>query len=178
MPKVRVATVWLSGCAGCHMSFLDLDETLIDLVDRIELLTSPLTDIKAFPQEGVDVTLVEGAVGNDEHREILHTVRERSKIVIALGDCAVTGNVPAMRNGIPVDEVLDGVYGKERTSNGTIPREVVPPLLKRVCPIHEVIPVDLYLHGCPPPAGRIGKAVLALLDGVEPQLTGEDLKFG
>lgn len=160
------------------MSFLDLDETLIDLVDRIDLLTSPLTDIKTFPEEGVDVTLVEGAVGNDEHREILHTVRERSKIVIALGDCAVTGNVPAMRNGIPVDEVLEHVYGKQRTSTGAIPREVVPPLTNRVCPVHEVIPVDLYLHGCPPPAAVIGKAVLALLDGKEPALAGKDLKFG
>jgi NAD-reducing hydrogenase small subunit len=178
MTKVKVATVWLSGCAGCHMSFLDLDETLIELADRIELLNSPLTDLKTFPEEGVDVTLVEGAVANEEHYELVHLIREKSKIVIALGDCAVTGNVPAMRNGIPVESVLEGIYGTDRTTTGNLPREVVPPLLDRVRPVHEVIPVDLFLHGCPPPAEVIGKALLALLDGEAPQLVGRDLKFG
>jgi NAD-reducing hydrogenase small subunit len=160
------------------MSFLDLDETLIELADRIELLNSPLTDLKTFPEEGVDVTLVEGAVANEEHYELVHLIREKSKIVIALGDCAVTGNVPAMRNGIPVESVLEGIYGTDRTTTGNLPREVVPPLLDRVRPVHEVIPVDLFLHGCPPPAGVIGKALLALLDGEAPQLVGRDLKFG
>ena len=177
MTKVRVATVWFSGCAGCHMSFLDLDELLIDLAERIEIVKSPVVDTKEFP-ENVDVTLIEGAIGNEEHYELAREIRERSKIVIALGDCAVTGNVPAMRNGIPVAEILEGVYGKERTTTGTIPTEVVPHLLNRVRPVHEVIPVDYFLHGCPPPAGVIGKALLALLDGKTPELAGRDLKFG
>ncbi|MEA1870659.1 MAG: oxidoreductase [Candidatus Bipolaricaulota bacterium] len=178
MAKVRIATVWLSGCAGCHMSFVDLDELLIELAGRIELLNSPLTDLKTFPEEGVDVTLVEGAVANEEQYELVHLIREKSKIVIALGDCAVTGNVPAMRNGIPVEALLEGVYGAGRTTNEILPKEVVPRLLDRARPVHEVIPVDLFLHGCPPPAGLIGKALLALLDGEAPQLVGQDLKFG
>lgn len=177
MTKVRVATVWFSGCAGCHMSFLDLDELIIDLAERIEIVKSPIVDTKEFP-ENVDVTLIEGAVGNEEHIELLREIRKRSKIVIALGDCAVTGNVPAMRNGIPVNEILEGVYGKERTTTGTIPSEVVPHLLDRVRPLHEVVPVDYFLHGCPPPAAVIGKALLALLDGKTPELTGSELKFG
>ena len=177
MTKVRVATVWFSGCAGCHMSFLDLDELLIDLAERIEIVKSPIVDTKEFP-ENVDVTLIEGAIGNEEHVELVREIRERSKIVIALGDCAVTGNVPAMRNGIPVNELLEGVYGNERTTTGTIPSEVVPHLINRVRPVHEVISVDYFLHGCPPPAGVIGKALLALLDGKTPELTGRDLKFG
>jgi len=159
------------------MSFLDLDELLIDLAERIEIVKSPVVDTKEFP-ENVDVTLIEGAIGNEEHYELVREIRERSKIVIALGDCAVTGNVPAMRNGIPVAEILEGVYGKERTTTGTIPTEVVPHLLNRVRPVHEVIPVDYFLHGCPPPAGVIGKALLALLDGKTPELAGRDLKFG
>ncbi len=177
MTKVRVATVWFSGCAGCHMSFLDLDELIIDLAERIEIVKSPIVDTKEFP-ENVDVTLIEGAVGNEEHIELLRKIRKRSKIVIALGDCAVTGNVPAMRNGIPVNEILEGVYGKERTTTGTIPSEVVPHLEDRVRPLHEVVPVDYFLHGCPPPAAVIGKALLALLDGKTPELTGRELKFG
>jgi len=176
--KVKVATVWLSGCSGCHMSLLDLDETLLDLAARMELANSPLTDLKDFPEEGVDVTLVEGAVANEEQRELAHRIRQKSRIVVALGDCAVTGNVPAMRNGIPARQLIESVYGKGRTSNGELPSGAVPALLERVAPLHEEIAVDLYLHGCPPPAELIGKAILALLDGKTPVLVGQDLKFG
>lgn len=127
MNKVKIATVWLSGCAGCHMSLLDIDETLLDIADRIEFVRSPVVDLKEFPADGMDVTIVEGAVANEEHLEILHEVREKSKLVIALGDCAVTGNIPSMRNNrIPPQELLERVYGKERTVNGTLPTEVVP----------------------------------------------------
>lgn len=178
MDKVRVATVWFSGCAGCHMSLLDIDETLIDLLDRIEFHNSPLTDLKTFPEDGVDVTLIEGAVGNEEHVEIARLARERSKIVIALGDCAVTGNIPALRNGMPPDRMIEAIYGPEQTTNGALPYDVVPHLLDRVRPLHEVIPVDYFLHGCPPPPGVIAKAILALLDGKAPELVGDDLKFG
>lgn len=178
MDKVRVATIWLSGCAGCHMSILDVDEALIDLLERIEFANSPLTDLKVFPEDGVDVTLIEGAVANEEHLEIVRVARERSKLIIALGDCAVTGNVPALRNGIPPDELIAEIYGPDATTNGKLPYEVVPRLLLRVRPVHEVIPVDVYLHGCPPPADVIAKAIFAFLDGETPQLIGEDLKFG
>jgi NAD-reducing hydrogenase small subunit len=160
------------------MSLLDLDEALVDLAGRIELWNSPLTDLKDFPEAGVDVTLVEGAVANEEQREHAHRVREKSRIVIALGDCAVTGNVPGMRNGIPTDRLVERLYGKARTSNGALPTVEVPPLLDRVTPLHEEIPVDLFLHGCPPPAALIGKAILALLEGRSPVLVGQDLKFG
>ena len=178
MDKVRVSTVWFSGCAGCHMSLLDIDETLIDLLDRVQFFNSPLTDLKTFPEEGVDVTLIEGAVANEEHLEIAKNAREKSKIVIALGDCACTGNVPGLRNGMSADRMIEAIYGPETTSNGNLPYDVVPHLLDRVRPLHEVIPVDYFLHGCPPPAGVIAKALLALLDGKTPELVGDDLKFG
>ena len=160
------------------MSFLDLDEKIIDLAEHLELVYSPLVDHKDFPEQGVDVTLIEGAVANEEHYELVRLIREKSQIVISLGDCAVTGNVPGMRNGIPPQRILEGVYGRERTLTGTLPRQVVPPLLARVRPVHEVIPVDLFLHGCPPPAERIGKALTALIAGTKSQLTGEDWRFG
>ncbi len=178
MAKARIATMWLSGCSGCHMSLLDLDEVLLTLADRVDFANSPLTDIKTFPEDGVDVTIIEGAIANEEHLELTKLARERSKIIIALGDCAVTGNVPTLRNGITPAELLEDVYGPERTSTGTLPTEDVPPLLMRVRPVHELIRVDLFLHGCPPPAALIGKALLALLDGKTPELVGEDLKFG
>ncbi len=178
MRKLKVATLWFSGCSGCHMSLLDIDEMLIDLLDRIRFFNSPLTDLKSFPEDGVDVTLIEGAVANEEHLHLVKEAREKSKIVIALGDCAVTGNVPALRNGMSPDRMIEAIYGPEATTNGALPYEVVPRLLDRVRPVHEVIPVDHFLHGCPPPPDLIAKAILALLDGETPELVGEDLKFG
>jgi NAD-reducing hydrogenase small subunit len=126
----------------------------------------------------VDVTLIEGAVANEEHLHLARTARAKSKIVIALGDCAVTGNVPALRNGLDTDRMIERIYGKSATSNGALPYEAVPRLLPRVSPLAEVIRVDYFLHGCPPPAGLIAKAVLALADGKAPELVGADLRFG
>jgi len=173
--KVKVATVWLSGCSGCHMSFLDLDERLLELAQKIELVYSPVADIKEFP-DGVDVTLVEGAVGNSEHLHLAREIRRKSKLVIAFGDCAVTGNVPSMRNPIPREEVLREVYGE-----GEVPgleEGEVPQLLPQALPLSMVIPVDGFIHGCPPPADRIWKLLQKLLAGEAPVLTGEDLRFG
>lgn len=178
MAKVRVATMWFSGCAGCHMSLLDIDETLIDLAGMIDLRNSPITDLKVFPDDGVDVTLIEGAVANEEHLHLVRTAREKSKILVALGDCAVTGNVPALRNGLDPDRMIEDIYGKSATSNGALPYDVVPHLLGRVRPLSEVVPIDYFVHGCPPPAGLIAKVVLALVAGKTPDLAGPDLKFG
>jgi len=178
MSKVKVATMWFSGCAGCHMSLLDIDEVLIDLAGRIEFCNSPVTDLKVFPEDGVDVTLIEGAVANEEHLHLVKEARAKSKILISMGDCAVTGNVPGLRNGLSPDKMIEDIYGKDTTTNGELPYDVVPHLLDRVRPVHEVVPVEYFLHGCPPPAGVIAKAILALLDGKEPELVGEDLKFG
>jgi NAD-reducing hydrogenase small subunit len=99
-PKPRLATVWLGGCSGCHMSFLDLDERLAELAGKVELLASPITDFKEFQE--ADITLVEGAVANVENLEQIRLVRDRTKILISFGDCAVTGNVTAMRNAFGI----------------------------------------------------------------------------
>ena len=109
MSKVKISTMWFSGCAGCHMSLLDIDEVFIELAGRIELCNSPLTDLKVFPEGGVDVTLIEGAVANEEQLHLVKEAREKSKILIALGDCAVTGTVPGMRNGIPTDKLIEDI---------------------------------------------------------------------
>ena len=105
MNKLRVATIWMDGCSGCHMSLLDTDEFLIELAEHIELVYSPLVDAKEFP-ENVDLTLVEGAVSSEEDLEKIHRVRQRTKLLVSLGDCAVTGNVPAMRNAYEVEALF------------------------------------------------------------------------
>ncbi|HDS29313.1 MAG TPA: oxidoreductase, partial [Candidatus Acetothermia bacterium] len=121
MSKAKIATLWFSGCAGCHMSLLDIDEVLIDLAGRIELCNSPVTDLKVFPEGGVDVTLIEGAVANEEHLHLVKEARRKSKILIAFGDCAVTGNVPGLRNGLPTDAMIEAIYGPDATTNGKLP---------------------------------------------------------
>ncbi len=174
--KPRLATVWLGGCSGCHMSFLDLDERLAELAGRVEFLASPLTDFKEF--QDADITLVEGAVANVEHLEQIREIRKRTKILISFGDCAVTGNVTAMRNAFPVEEVIDRSYLENtavvigRPGGG----DVVPALLDRVRPVHEVVEVDYFLQGCPPSADDIWGFVMDLLNGRTPRTDGR--RFG
>ncbi len=175
MPKIRLASVWLSGCSGCHMSFLDLDERLIELASKADLVYSPIVDRKEYPAD-VDVVLVEGAVGNTEQRHLLEEIRGKTKILVAFGDCAVTGNVPSLRNPLLREEVLRAVYGE-----GDIPgleEGDVPALLPQALPLHSVVKVDRFLPGCPPSADRIWRFVEGLLAGKRPELTGVDLRFG
>lgn len=169
MSKARVATVWLDGCSGCHMSFLDMDEVLLDLASQIELVYSPLVDTKEFP-DSVDVTLVEGAVSSVEDLEKIRHIRKHTKCLVALGDCAVNGNVPSMRNAFPVDEVTHRAYFENAARNQQVPATVVPPLLDRVHPVHEAVPVDVFIPGCPPHAQVILHAVSELLAGRVPDL--------
>ena len=175
--KTRLATVWLGGCSGCHMSLLDLDERLLDLAGRIELVYSPLTDVKLFPED-VAVTLVEGAVCTDEHLELARLIRRRTGLLVALGDCAVSGNVSAMRNGLGgAWPVLQRVYGEAAAGAGPGEPGLLPRLLDEVLPLHQVVPVDLFLPGCPPPADLIHAVLLDVLEGRRPDLTGK-LRYG
>lgn len=177
--KVRLATVWLGGCSGCHMSLLDLDEFLLELQSLADLVYGPLVDVKEFPP-GVDVTLVEGAVANGDNLELLETIRERSTLVVSFGDCAVTGNVTALRNCGRVSELLTTVYraGADRAPIGPGAVRVLPPLLPKVLPLHHVVDIDAFIPGCPPDPGRIRTALEALLRGEPVQLSEEQRSFG
>jgi NAD-reducing hydrogenase small subunit len=165
--KVRLATVWLDGCSGCHMSFLDMDERLLELAPLIELVYSPLVDAKSFP-ENVDVALIEGSVSTDEDIEHIREIRKRTNILVSLGDCAVTGNVPAMRNQFSTDEVFDRAYIENAQLQQQRPTKYLPTLLEKVLPVHEVVKVDIFVPGCPPPADAIYYVVSELLAGRTP----------
>ena len=177
--KIRLATAWLGGCSGCHMSFLDLDEELVDLAGKVELVYSPIADAKHFPND-VDVTLVEGAVANIDHVELAKEIRAHSKIVVSFGDCAVTGNVTSLRNMLPLDDLLTAVYheGPGKEPRGGEADRVMPALLPRVLPLHQLIPVDAFIPGCPPDPQRIWAAVGALLKGETVALPPEMRRFG
>jgi NAD-reducing hydrogenase small subunit len=159
------------------MSFLDLDEWLVELAAFADVVYSPIVDVKEFP-EGVDATLVEGAVNNEENLAMIRRVRARSKLVVAFGDCAVTGNVTALRNPAgPRDALLASVYQRETDLQPGVPI-AVPRLLERAQPIHAVVPVDAYVPGCPPPAPRIRAVLEDLRAGRVPRLQGADIRFG
>jgi NAD-reducing hydrogenase small subunit len=164
-PKIKFATVWLDGCSGCHMSFLDLDERLISLSEKVEIVYSPLVDTKEFPTD-VDVTLIEGSVSSEGDLEKILLVRSRTKILVSLGDCAVTGNVPAMRNPFGVTATLEKGYGDK------IPTDSLPALLELVRPVHQVVPVDVIVPGCPPSSDTIFYFLTELLEGRTPDLAG------
>lgn len=152
------------------MSLLDMDERLLDLPDKIELVYSPIMDAKVFPTD-VDLTLVEGSVANDDNEKTLRQIRERTRILVALGDCAVTGNVPSMRNFFTRDSVLQRAYTENVELNQCIPDKHVPPLLPHVRPLHSVVKVDLFVPGCPPSADVIHFTLTELLEGRMPAIT-------
>jgi NAD-reducing hydrogenase small subunit len=177
--KPRIATAWLAGCSGCHMSFVDMDERLIDLAPLVDLVYSPIMDVKEFPVD-VDATLVEGAVANDDNLHQLKLIRERTKVLVSFGDCAVTGNVTAMRNPLRrAEAVLKRAYIENVDLNPRRPADpgVVPVLLDRVRPVHEVVPVDVFLPGCPPSADLIHFVLTELVAGRIPDLK-DRLKYG
>lgn len=175
MKRVKVATVWLDGCSGCHMSLLDMDAAIISLAQKIELVYGPLVDAQEFP-EGVDVTLVEGAVSSQEDLHKIQLIRQRTGVLIALGDCAVTGNVPSMRNNLPVARLLHQVYVDGACEGKGVPTDGVPPLLRQARPLREFVNVDMTLPGCPPPSRAISGVITALLEGRKPEPMA--LKFG
>jgi NAD-reducing hydrogenase small subunit len=176
-PKIRVATAWLGGCSGCHMSILDIDERIIDLAKLVEFTASPITDLKEIPE--VDVGIIEGAVCNEENEHVLRTMRSRCKVLIALGDCAMTGNIPALRNPFHLQEVVArGFIETESTQVGAVPdTTVVPRLLKQVRPIQEFVQVDVHIPGCPPDADTIWYALTELLAGRMPQWSEKNLQY-
>ena len=141
------------------MSFLDLDEFLIDLVDLVDIVYSPVVDMKDYP-ENVDVCLIEGAICNEDNLELLHKIRQRTKVLVSFGDCAVTANVPAIRNQLGLgntESVLQRAYIESAQDNPSLPKAdgIVPQLLERVMPVHEVVHVEHFLPGCPPSAANL-----------------------
>ncbi len=166
MAKPRIATTSLCGCFGCHMSILDIDERILALAEIVDFDRSPIDDIKHISQRCA-VGLIEGGCANEDNVEVLREFRRMCDVVISLGDCAISGGVPAMRNLVPLQECLEEAYihgPSVHNPSGRIPNDVeIPLLLDQVYPAHEVVKIDYHLPGCPPPADTIWEALVALL---------------
>lgn len=182
MSKPIVATTSLAGCFGCHMSLLDIDEKILDLIELVEFNKSPINDIKTFTKE-CDIGIIEGGCCNSENVHILQDFRKHCKILISLGECAIMGGLPALRNNIPVKECIDEAYlngptVRENNISRIIPNDdELPVLLNKVYPCHDVVKIDYYLPGCPPRAELIWEALVALVTGKEMELPYEIVKF-
>ncbi len=179
-PKKVVATTSLAGCFGCHMSLLDIDEGLLDVVDLVDFNRSPLTDIKKFSRR-CDVGIIEGGCCNGENVEVLKAFRENCDVLIAVGECAIWGGLPAMRNFIPIEECLLESYGRTSELAGgqvVIPHhEDLPELLDRVYGCQEIVKVDYFIPGCPPDSGHIWKVLKHALFGTEFAVTHREFKY-
>ncbi len=184
MSKPIVATTSLAGCFGCHMSLLDIDDRILQLIDLVDFNKSPIDDIKNFTTK-CDIGLIEGGCCNDENVHVLKDFRENCKVLVSVGECAIMGGLPALRNGIPIKECLDEAYlngptvqDKDANPNKILPNdEEIPILLNKVYPCHEVVKIDYYLPGCPPRADLIWNALVALVTGDEMKLPYEVVKF-
>ncbi len=163
-PKPRIATAWLDGCSGCHMSVLDIDERIIELSEMVDFVYSPIADVKDFPDD-VTVAIVEGAVSSEEDLHKIKIIREKSKILVSLGDCAVNSNVPGMRNMFRRRDLFQRAYFENAETNCMVPTVGIPALLPKARPIHEIVKVDVFIPGCPPPADAIFYAIGELLAG-------------
>lgn len=182
MEKKIVATTSLAGCFGCHMSVLDIDDRILDLIELVEFNKSPIDDIKEFTKH-CDIGIVEGGCCNSENVHVLKDFRKNCDALIALGECAIMGGLPALRNNVPIEECLEeaylnGVTTKDNNPDKIMPRdEELPMLLDRVYPIREIVKVDYYLPGCPPTADLIWNALSALILGKEMDLPYEVVRY-
>ncbi len=176
--KVTVASDWLAGCAGCHMSFLDIDERIVQLLEKVSLRATPITDLKHPDAQGVDVGILEGAVANSTTEAVARQMRQRCKVLIALGDCAVFGGVPALRNSVSTAAAMRRAYIEtESTVDGEVPHHEDLAVMQDVRAVDQVVPVDIYLPGCPPSADAIFYVLHELVEGRMPKLRGKYLDW-
>jgi NAD-reducing hydrogenase small subunit len=176
--KPTIASDWLAGCAGCHMSLLDIDERLVTVLQLATLTSTPITDLKHPAKSGVTVGILEGAVANSANEEVAIRMRQRSKILIAMGDCACFGGVPALRNGVCTKAALQRAYVEtESTSDGKVPDDPELAVMQPVRAVNQVVDVDIHLPGCPPPPDAIFYVIAELLAGRMPKLEGLNLDW-
>ncbi|HEY3345507.1 MAG TPA: NADP oxidoreductase [Anaerolineaceae bacterium] len=179
MAKPKISSDWLAGCSGCHMSLLDMDERIVKIAELVDLRSTPITDFKHPDESGVDVGVLEGGINNSANEEVAQRMRSHCKVMVALGDCAVFGGVPAMRNFFTIEESLRRAYVECESvdSSGKIPDDPELAVPTKVRSLEEVVPVDVFVPGCPPDADVIFYVLSELAQGRKPVLKDEKLQW-
>lgn len=179
MAKPKISSDWMAGCAGCHMSLLDIDERLLDIAALADIRATPITDLKEPDATGVDVGILEGGINNSSNEEVAHRMRSRCTILVAFGDCAVFGGVPALRNFCGTGEALRRAYieAESNDGEGKIPSDPELAVMSNVRALHEVVPVDLFVPGCPPDPDTIAYVLSELAQGRMPEVKDERLHW-
>ncbi len=179
MSKPKISSDWMAGCAGCHMSLLDMDERIIKIAELSDIRATPITDLKQPDADGVDVGILEGGINNTSNEEVALRMRERCKILVAFGDCAVFGGVPAMRNFFPLEDSLKRAYIETEStdSEGMIPTDPELCVPTTVRALQDVVKVDLFVPGCPPEADVIYYVLSELAQGRMPEVKDEHLHW-
>jgi len=178
--KKRVATTSLAGCFGCHMSMLDIDLGLLDLIEVVQFDKSPITDIKKFSKR-CDIGIIEGGCSNTHNFEVLRAFRENCDILVSVGECAIWGGLPALRNTIPLEDCLKEAYLDSLTSeeNETIipNHEDIPKILNKVYSNHEIVKIDYHIPGCPPNSNHIWNVIKNILFEEEYAIAYPEFKY-
>jgi NAD-reducing hydrogenase small subunit len=179
MAKPKISSDWMAGCAGCHMSLLDIDERIVTVAELVDIRSTPITDLKEPDESGVDVGILEGGVNNTANEEVAHKMRSRCKYLVALGDCAVFGGVSAMRNFFTIDEALRRAYVETESTDGEgkIPDDPELAVPTRVRSLNEVVSVDIFVPGCPPSADTIFYVLAELAQGRIPEIKDDKLHW-
>ncbi len=179
MNKPKIASDWMAGCSGCHMSLLDMDEHLLELASMVDFRATPITDLKEPDADGVEVGILEGGINNSSNEEVAHRMRSRCKVLVALGDCAVFGGVPALRNICGAHEALVRAYidAESNEPDGKIPDDPELAVMSSVRALHEVVPVDVFVPGCPPDPDIIAYVLNELAQGRIPEVKEERLHW-
>jgi NAD-reducing hydrogenase small subunit len=171
--KITIASDWLGGCSGCHMSLLDIDERLVGLLEKATLHATPITDLKQPPEQGVEVGILEGTVTNSAQEEVAHRMRRRCRCLVALGDCAVFGGIPTLRNRRDSDAALRRAYiESETTDRGNSPTDEELATMVPARPLRDIVDVDIDVPGCPPSPEVIFHVLCELAAGRIPKLAG------
>lgn len=184
--KVKTAFYWATSCGGCEEAVLDINEKILDVLEKIDILFWPVAvdtkyaDVEALEDKSLDVAFINGGISNSEQEEVVKLLHKKAKAIIAFGSCAHMGGIPGLRNLYSMDEGLEHVYFNTPSTNNphkTLPQEKykmdggeveLPALFPNVKTLEEVIPVNLYIPGCPPSPETIEKALGALLSGEIP----------
>lgn len=179
MAKPKISSDWMAGCSGCHMSLLDIDERILAVAELADIRATPITDLKEPDASGVDVGILEGGINNSANEEVALKMRKRCKTLVALGDCAVFGGVPAMRNFFTIEESLRRAYIETEStdSGGKIPSDPELAVMTKVRSLEEVVPVDVFVPGCPPDPDVIFYVLAELAQGRKPEISGDKLHW-